>query len=95
MVTFEDAEYPHSLPDTKLYMDTKLRQDTNVSLGILDLHWMYQLRTGGFCWSRVLLSHVACPCWWQLARSDEVGDARVLLIGVASTISFTVIACLV
>jgi len=23
-----------------------------------------QLRTGRFCWSRVLLS--ACPCWWHL-----------------------------
>ena len=26
-----------------------------------------QLRTGGFCWSKVLLP--ACPCWWQLAHS--------------------------
>jgi len=23
-----------------------------------------QWRTGGFCWSKVLL--LACPCWWQL-----------------------------
>jgi len=22
------------------------------------------LRTGGFCWSKVLLP--TCPCWWQL-----------------------------
>jgi len=26
-----------------------------------------QLRTGGFCWSKVLLP--ACPCWWQLVHS--------------------------
>jgi len=22
------------------------------------------VRTGGFCWSKVLLP--TCPCWWQL-----------------------------
>ena len=27
-----------------------------------------QLRTGGFCWCKVLLP--ACPCWWQPAHMD-------------------------
>ena len=27
-----------------------------------------QLRTGGFCRSKILLP--ACPCWWQLLHSD-------------------------
>ena len=27
-----------------------------------------QLRTGGFCWCKVLLP--ICPCWWQPAHSD-------------------------
>jgi len=27
-----------------------------------------QLRTGGFCWCKVLPP--ACPCWWQPAHSD-------------------------
>jgi len=26
-----------------------------------------QLRTGGFCWCKVLLP--ACPCWWQVIYS--------------------------
>jgi len=47
--------------------------------------WHPQLRTGGFCWSKVLLS--ACPCWWQLAHSDYGEDARVLLSGVTCTIA--------
>jgi len=44
-----------------------------------------QLRTGGFCWSKVLLP--ACRCWWQLAHSDYGEDARVLLNGVTCTVS--------
>jgi len=35
-----------------------------------------QLRTGGYCWSKVLLpTH---PSWWQVAHSDYGKDARVL-----------------
>jgi len=30
--------------------------------------WHLQLRTGGFCWCKVLLP--ACPCWWQTALLD-------------------------
>jgi len=26
------------------------------------------IRTGGFCWNKVLMP--TCPCWWQLAYSD-------------------------
>jgi len=39
-----------------------------------------QLRTGGLCWSKVLLP--ACPCWWQLVHSVYGEDARVLVNGV-------------
>jgi len=35
-----------------------------------------QLRTGRFCWRKILLS--ACPCWWQPAQSDYGEDAGVL-----------------
>jgi len=42
------------------------------------------LRTGGFCWSTVLLP--ACSCWQQVVHSDEGEDARVLS-GVICTIS--------
>jgi len=35
-----------------------------------------QVRTGGFCCSKVLLT--ACPWLWQLAHSDDREDARVL-----------------
>ena len=34
------------------------------------ISWHLQLRTGGFCWRRVLLP--ACPCWWQPYRSQLV-----------------------
>ena len=44
-----------------------------------------QLRTGWFCWSKVLLP--AWRCWRQLAHSDEEWDARVLLNGVTCTVS--------
>ena len=46
--------------------------------------WHPQLRTEGFCCSKVLVP--PCPCWWHLARSDEEEDAGVLL-GVTSTAS--------
>jgi len=36
-----------------------------------------QLRTGGFCWCRVLLP--ACPCWWQPAHAGWGEDAGILL----------------
>jgi len=36
-----------------------------------------QLRTGGFCWSKVLLP--ACPCWRHLAHSNYGENARVFL----------------
>jgi len=44
-----------------------------------------QLRTGGFCWSRVLLP--TRPCWWQLAHLDSREYARVLLNGITYIIS--------
>jgi len=44
-----------------------------------------QLRTGGFCWSKVLLPRR--PCWRQLAHLDYGEDARVLLSGVTCTVS--------
>jgi len=40
-----------------------------------------QLRTGGFCWCKVLLP--ACHCWWQPAHLDWGEDAGVLLNSVA------------
>jgi len=43
-----------------------------------------QLRTGGFCWSEVLLHE--CPCSRQLVHLDLVEDARVLLSSVNCTI---------
>jgi len=36
-----------------------------------------ELKTGGFCWCKVLLP--ACPCWWQPAHSDLGEDTGVLL----------------
>ena len=45
----------------------------------------HQLRTGGYYWSKVLLS--ACPCRWQLVHLDEGEDTKVLLNGVTCTIS--------
>ena len=44
-----------------------------------------QLRTGGFCWSKVLLP--TCPCWQQLVHFNYGADARVLLNRVTCTIS--------
>ena len=44
-----------------------------------------QIRTGRFCWLKVLLP--ACPCWWQQAHLDEGEDPRVLLTGVTCTVS--------
>jgi len=44
-----------------------------------------QLRTGGFCWTKVLLP--TCSCRWQLANLDYAEDGRVLLNGVTNTIS--------
>jgi len=44
-----------------------------------------QLTTGGLRLSKVLLP--PCPWWWQLAHSDQGGDARVLHTGVTCTIS--------
>jgi len=32
------------------------------------ISWHFQLRTGGFCWSKVSLP--TCPCWQQLVHSD-------------------------
>jgi len=43
-----------------------------------------QLRTGRFCWSKVLLP--TCPCWWHLMQLHYGEDARVLN-GVTCTIS--------
>jgi len=37
-----------------------------------------QLRTGGFCWSKVLLP--ACPCWRQPVHSDYGEHAGFLLV---------------
>jgi len=42
-----------------------------------------QLRTGGFCWCKVLLP--SCPCCWQPVLSDEE-DAGVLLNSVIYTL---------
>jgi len=50
-----------------------------------------QLRTGGFCWSKVSLS--ACPCWWQLVHAACGEDGRVLLNGVTYTISIQYCLC--
>ena len=46
-----------------------------------------QLRTGVFCWCRVLLP--ACPCWWQPAHSDQGKDAGVLVNSVIYTLRWT------
>ena len=44
-----------------------------------------QLRTGGFCWCKVLLP--ACLCWRQPAHSDSGEDAGVLVNGVIYAVS--------
>ena len=44
-----------------------------------------QLRSGGFCWCKVLLP--ACPCWQQPVHSDYGEDAGVLLNSVIYTTS--------
>jgi len=44
-----------------------------------------QLRTGGFCWCKVLL--LARPSRWQPAHSDYGEDAGVLLNSVIHTVS--------
>jgi len=43
-----------------------------------------QLRTGGFCWSKVLLT--ICSCWQQLVHLNYGDDARVLHNGVTCTV---------
>jgi len=37
-----------------------------------------ELRTGGFCWSKILLP--ACPCWRQLVHSDWGGDTSLVVL---------------
>ena len=37
-----------------------------------------QLRSGGLCMSKVLLS--ICPCWWKLVHSNQWGDTRVIVL---------------
>ena len=44
-----------------------------------------QLRTGGFCWYKVLLP--VYPCWWQPVHSDQGEDAAVLVNIVTYTVS--------
>jgi len=46
-----------------------------------------QLRTGGFCWCKVLLP--TCPCWQQPAHSDKAQDAGVSFNSVIYTVSIT------
>ena len=44
-----------------------------------------QLRTGAFCWCKVLLP--TCPCWWQPVHSDQAEDSVVLVNTVIYTVS--------
>ena len=44
-----------------------------------------KLRTGGFCWCKVLLP--MCPCWQQPVHSDKGEDAGTLLNRVIYTVS--------
>jgi len=43
------------------------------------------LRTGGFCWSKVLLR--TCLWWWQRAHLDWAEDTRVLLSNITCIVS--------
>jgi len=47
----------------------------------------HQLRSGGFCWSKV--SSPVCPCWRQMVDSNYKEDARLLLNDITYTCLYT------
>jgi len=61
------------LKSCKLLFDRSLKHNNN-NYRLRPLYrstcigWHSQLRTGGFCWCKVLLP--ACPCWWQPAHLE-------------------------